>query len=90
MQKKELSDREKIAAFLKKWNNQYRQKLKEMAKVSYQTVKYWFQSKSDNESVTNAVVALQAIAKRDFKERKNKRDERAKQLSQLAEEVESV
>ena len=70
MQKKELSDREKIAAFLKKWNNQYRQKLKEMAKVSYQTVKYWFQSKSDNESVTNAVIALQAIAKRDFKERK--------------------
>jgi hypothetical protein len=87
MQRKIETDREKIAFFLKKYDGKYRKKIAVLANRSWQLVAMWFQGKSDNEDITNAVIQFQGEAKLGMQERKQTSKKKTKKISQLATEV---
>ena len=87
MQEKVKTDREKIADFLKKYKSGYRKIIATMAKRSWQLVAMWFQGKSNNEDITNAVIQFQLEAKNGLQEKKQATKKKQKQLSELATEV---
>jgi hypothetical protein len=87
MQRKIETDREKIAFFLKKYDGKYRKKIAALANRSWQLVAMWFQGKSDNEDITNAVIQFQGEAKLGMQEKKQTSKKKTKKISQLATEV---